>query len=494
MSSEEKASPAVECPDADALARQAWNYWLSNNEMTDKVDMLQAELARLQASRSWKITAPLRAFFRLLSRTSPNGRTSPPLQPHSGVPSIAPLSVSVRNAVLARTMPDWAAGVVGRDEPNSLFVDVTELALADLGAGTQRSTRRLLGELLHLAPAGYSIEPVRLSSDGRFASARAFLCSFFGLPSGSLGCDSPIAPRKGDVYLGLDVLRDRFEQASPAIKAFRAAGGTTNFIVHDVLPLTHPQWFPGDVSTQFENWLRLVSEEGHRAICISDATRKDFIQAMQRRGLASPSHVETATLGSDFQTEGRATVLPATAPGVVRILMVGTLEPRKGHEQALSAVALLRSGPTRFELVIAGHTGWGVEPFQRRLVAAIASGEPVHWLQEATDRDLQGLYRECDLLLMASHGEGYGLPISEAGRAGCELMLRDIPVFREVAQTAASYFSGDSPEELADALAAWHRMGRAKRPDPRSAIWPTWAMTADQLAAICLAATDAKGP
>jgi glycosyltransferase involved in cell wall biosynthesis len=493
MSSEKEPSPEAGISDVGAVTRQAWNYWLSNNETMDKVDQLQSELTKIQSSRSWKITAPLRAFFRLLSANSPHRRITPPLQPPSGGGAFIHLPVALRNAVIDRMFPDWAARIVGSDRANSLFVDVTELALADLGAGTQRSTRRLLCELLHMAPAGFVVEPVRLASDGSFVSARAFLSIVFGLPTGALGPDCAVLPKQEDVYLGLDVLRDRYEHASPAIRALRSAGVTTNFIVHDVLPLTNPQWFPIDVPAQFERWLRVLSEQGDRAICISDSTRKELDQAMRDRGLARPQGMDLVTLGSDFQTESLASVLPKANPGVVRVLMVGTLEPRKGHAQALAAIAVLASRATRFELVIAGHAGWAVESLQSELVGAIASGLPVRWLPGASDRDLQGLYRECDLLLMASHGEGYGLPISEAGRAGCELLLRDIPVFREVAGPAANYFSGDSPDELANAIAAWHESGKEHRADPQSARWPTWATAAAQLAAICLPATGDPG-
>jgi glycosyltransferase involved in cell wall biosynthesis len=79
----------------------------------------------------------------------------------------------------------------------------------------------------------------------------------------------------------------------------------------------------------------------------------------------------------------------------------------------------------------------------------------LHWLPQCTDTDLRQLYRGSAGLLMASRHEGFGLPIVEAAQAGLPVLARDIPVFREIAGEHARYFSGDSPEELAEALRCW---------------------------------------
>ena len=49
-------------------------------------------------------------------------------------------------------------------------------------------------------------------------------------------------------------------------------------------------------------------------------------------------------------------------------------------------------------------------------------------LEGPDDASLAGLYSASDPTLMG-HGEGAGLPILEAGHYGCELLLRELPVF-----------------------------------------------------------------
>jgi len=67
-----------------------------------------------------------------------------------------------------------------------------------------------------------------------------------------------------------------------------------------------------------------------------------------------------------------------------------------------------------------------------------------------SDAALLDLYASADLFLMASEGEGFGLPIVEAARHGLPLLLRDLPVFREIADGHAMWFADDCA--LAEAL------------------------------------------
>jgi glycosyltransferase involved in cell wall biosynthesis len=62
------------------------------------------------------------------------------------------------------------------------------------------------------------------------------------------------------------------------------------------------------------------------------------------------------------------------------------------------------------------------------------AGKKLFWLKNISDQTLQKLYEMASGILVASHGEGFGLPIVEAMHYGKSLLVRDIPVFREVAK------------------------------------------------------------
>lgn len=161
--------------------------------------------------------------------------------------------------------------------------------------------------------------------------------------------------------------------------------------------------------------------------------------------------------------------------------MVGTIEPRKGYDVALTALERLWAAGTSATLTIVGRYGWGVPEIAQRIESHPEFGRRLRWLRQATDEEVQSCYELADALLFCSHGEGFGLPIVEAAQHGVSLILRDLPEFREVAGDGAFYFTGDA-EGLATALREWVALansGNAPRPSDDIAI--SWQESAAQL-------------
>ena len=262
--------------------------WLALVEQGTRCDLLERQVQAMERSKSWQITAPLRALVRRLDRWRKRKPERPAL-------SKSPLSP--RDAAPQARVPGWLARftpVAGDIRPR-LLVDVTELALEDLGAGVQRVTRRVLSELLLVPPTGHAVTPVRLTSDGRYCIAREFLAAFLGLPEGALGQDGLLQPRAGDRFLGLDFCRDHADELAPALAALREAGVPITLTVPDLLPITNPDWFPHGISAACEKWLRVLSGGADRALCIS-------------RDCESNLHAALAALRLPLPHEGAATM------------------------------------------------------------------------------------------------------------------------------------------------------------------------------------------
>jgi glycosyltransferase involved in cell wall biosynthesis len=162
--------------------------------------------------------------------------------------------------------------------------------------------------------------------------------------------------------------------------------------------------------------------------------------------------------------------------------MVGTIEPRKCHAQVLDAFELLWQRGSDAMLVISGRPGWMTEALIERLRSHPERGERLVWVEDATDELVERLYESCSALVLASRGEGFGLPLVEAAQRGLPIIVRDKPVFREVAGEHAFYFDGGGAPALADAIGQWLRL-RERGAEPKSAgmPWLTWARSAEQL-------------
>lgn len=159
--------------------------------------------------------------------------------------------------------------------------------------------------------------------------------------------------------------------------------------------------------------------------------------------------------------------------------MVGTVERRKGHAQVLAAFERLWSRDIDVRLVIVGKSGWLVDDLVSRLRRYAEGTERVVWLEHASDRELLDLYASASALLMASEGEGFGLPLIEAAQHDVPLIARDLPVFREVAGEGAFYFEGEDADALADAIEQWLALrAQDRHPKPRDISWLTWSQSA----------------
>ena len=167
--------------------------------------------------------------------------------------------------------------------------------------------------------------------------------------------------------------------------------------------------------------------------------------------------------------------------------MVGTLEPRKGHLQALQAFEMLWAEGTDVALVIAGFPGWMTEVLQRRIRHHDEFGKRLFWFSNASDASLRRLYESCTVLLAPSFGEGFGLPLLEAARHNLPILCRDLSVFREIAGEHAVYFSGSDPASLVDAIRDWlDARQRGVIPVPSQMPRLRWGESAGQLAALVL--------
>jgi hypothetical protein len=168
-------------------------------------------------------------------------------------------------------------------------------------------------------------------------------------------------------------------------------------------------------------------------------------------------------------------------------LSVGTIEPRKGQDQILAAFEQLWREGADVNLTFAGKQGWHMEEFNAHVHRHPELGKRLFWLEAISDEYLEKVYAASTCFLAASEGEGFGLPLVEAARHRLPIIARDIPVFQEVAGVNAYYFSGRSPQTLADEVKQWlslYKAGTYPKSDDMS--WLTWRESTQQLLQVLL--------
>ena len=264
-----------------------------------------------------------------------------------------------------------------------------------------------------------------------------------------------------------------------------------NFVVYDILPIHHPEWWPAGLADGFATWFDVVSRIADRLICISRSVR-DAVAAELASGDISLSHTPQLGwfhLGADIKNTAPTLRLSRDAEDFfariadqTTFLMVGTVEPRKGHALALQAFSRLWSDGYNCNLIVIGKKGWLVDDLADRLSACARAESHFFWFKDASDEFLERAYMTSSCLIAASEAEGFGLPLIEASFYGLPVLARNIDVFREVAGDAASYFDGNNAEGLATGVIKWmDRREKNEIPNPERMRVISWRQSAQAL-------------
>ena len=136
-------------------------------------------------------------------------------------------------------------------------------------------------------------------------------------------------------------------------------------------------------------------------------------------------------------------------PQPLRLVALGTVEPRKNFGAAAKIVGALRErGFPGAALDIVGRPGWGDDWERLKTIPGVT----LHGYQSG-DRVRQ-LLDGADLFVCTSHDEGLGLPLLEAQYGGLPIIAPDASIFREVLGDSGVYIDPANPASAAAQIAA----------------------------------------
>jgi glycosyltransferase involved in cell wall biosynthesis len=376
--------------------------------------------------------------------------------------SIAPLVDQLDDqelADLARSL-DETFSPAGKP---TIYFDISTVIAVDDRSGIQRVTRAVAAAALQRGLTEYAVDLVYSSADDlNFYVANDYKRKVLArsAPSG----DSYVAFKPGDILILLDQAPRMAINHAAYIRKLRNIGVKVYFYVYDLIPLQHPEWFTKGGVAEFEELMSTMAlADG--AICCSRSTADDVRHYMSNKMSADrlPFQIGYAHLGMDLMNSAPSYGLPNDAGAILAklsaspsFLMVGTVEPRKGHRQTLEAFEILWSKGLEVNLVIVGRWGWEMQDFDSKLNDHPMLGRNLFWLQGISDQYLLAVYDASRCLLAPSEAEGFGLPLIEAAHRNLPIIARDIPVFREIAGENAHYFPDTrDPKTLALTIEAW---------------------------------------
>lgn len=267
-----------------------------------------------------------------------------------------------------------------------------------------------------------------------------------------------------------------------SLERLKAAGVGIVPVIHDLVPITHPQFCVDDLVRVFRGWFARTSGLADGFLSISRAT-EDALKAHLARTV-EPTRLEHlwfehyhhgARLDLVAGGEPEPQVVAAFADGRPVYLAVGTIEPRKNHAYALAAFDRLWSQGVNAKLCLIGKFGWKSDDLMERIRTHPELNSRLFIFERADDASLAYAYQNARALVFPSHLEGFGLPMIEAMQHGLPVMASNISIFREIGGEHVAYFDQTDPESLTRLVCRFEDEDRfpAKR-DLADWHWHSW--------------------
>lgn len=217
-------------------------------------------------------------------------------------------------------------------------------------------------------------------------------------------------------------------------------GIKATLIVHDLIPIAHPEWFPTDANKHTLESIVYSVTERDRVVCVSESTRRDLLAY---RTDLRPKQVTVAHLA------GAEVFKPTPLSDTLRqrlginseyILSVCTLEPRKNLQLVVRAYEhlLQNNVDTKLpQLVLVGAIGWKSGDLIQQIVDLNARyANSIIITGYINDEELAQLYTGATIFVYPSLYEGFGLPPLEAMQCGCPVITSEVSSLPEVVGNA----------------------------------------------------------
>lgn len=188
-----------------------------------------------------------------------------------------------------------------------------------------------------------------------------------------------------------------------------------------------------------------------RIVCVSRYV-KDRLVALGVR--ASRMDVVYHGLGSRPESSTRPEA--CRDPSEAFIFSAGSIVPYRGYEDLIQAIASpsSRRAPLPRVVLAGGGSGWAKDyAMQLRALAARLGVEPrITWTGPLRASEMLWCLRQAAVVVQTSRAESFSLFQVEALREGCAVIATRQPPMPEILGTAAKYYEGGNPVDLARVL------------------------------------------
>jgi glycosyltransferase involved in cell wall biosynthesis len=211
------------------------------------------------------------------------------------------------------------------------------------------------------------------------------------------------------------------------------------FMLHDAIPLEHPEFVPGVEVRYFEKILANTARHAAGLVTSTAAAERAIRTQLQHRGRGDvPAVVISLPVAESFLAHDQP---DPELQGVCYFVTCGSIEPRKNHLLLLNIWRELacEHGPATPKLLLIGSRWRPQEPLIELLEHCGNLRPHIFEIAGLSTPALRRLLRNARGLLMPSFAEGFGMPIVEALTVGAPVIASDLPAHREAGGGFATY-------------------------------------------------------
>jgi glycosyltransferase involved in cell wall biosynthesis len=380
-----------------------------------------------------------------------------------------------------------------------VFVDLTEFLASQNRTGIQR----VCGQTCRHWPRGESLTPVKLRSDGKLVQlppeTLSLIREYFEVSySRAKGLKDRLAAVSRnaesfeetlDLQPDTRVLVPELFYDPNRVAFFRSLSAEQlncfYFIIYDLLPFTHPEYFIANAPQEVVNGYTRVVRAARHVAFISSWTRDAYYRRLLRKTCSSAGPV--LPLGSDGLGERpRGPALRSARP---KFTVIGTIEPRKNHALILDVFEPLLHPIEGLRLVFLGQVGWADSCLRERVRSMANGGCPgFEHHADPSDELIRQHVLESWATIYISAAEGFGLPPVESLWLGTPVIASSaVPSLEAISPAGVHIVEPLNAPNLREAALAFLEGTYAKRKgeEVMSLNLPTWGSFSKEVAAWC---------
>jgi len=225
----------------------------------------------------------------------------------------------------------------------------------------------------------------------------------------------------------------------------------TAISIMDLSFIHFPELFTKHDLYQLTNWTKYSVLKAKKIFTISEFSKNDIIKTY---GVSPEKVVVTHPGIKELKTEN---LKFKNMDGLKKkfgisekyILFVGTLQPRKNIAKLVEAFSKLNE--KNLQLVIVGKKGWQYGDILEAPLKYNVENR-TKFLDFVENEDLSNLYKNALCFVLPSLYEGFGLPVLEAMKYGCPVVISNVSSLPEAGGDAALYFDPNDADDISNTI------------------------------------------